>query len=107
MCGDAESQAEEDMIANGAILKADVLKAGHHGSSTSTSDLFLEKVDPSYVVIQCGEGNSYGHPHQETLDRLKEAGSHVYRTHENGAVRFFLRSGKLAVTPFRQEKKTG
>ena len=86
MCGDAESQAEEDMIANGAILKADVLKAGHHGSSTSTSDLFLEKVDPSYVVIQCGEGNSYGHPHKETMEKLEKAGCWILRTDLLGTI---------------------
>lgn len=70
MCGDAEKQAEEDIIKNGAVLKADVLKAGHHGSSTSTSDAFLKKVSPSWVVIQCGKGNSYGHPHKETMEKL-------------------------------------
>ena len=87
MCGDAESQAEEDMIANGAILKADVLKAGHHGSSTSTSDLFLEKVDPSYVVIQCGEGNSYGHPDPGVLKRMEHLGIRVLTTGGKGSIR--------------------
>lgn len=83
MCGDAESQAEKDMIDSGAVLSADVLKAGHHGSSTSTSGAFLKKVSPSYVVIQCGKGNSYGHPHKETMEKLEKAGCQVFRTDED------------------------
>ena len=89
MCGDAENQAEEDIIKNGAVLKADVLKAGHHGSSTSTSDAFLKKVSPSWVVIQCGKGNSYGHPHKETMEKLKKASCQVLRTDEEGTITAF------------------
>ena len=89
MCGDAEKQAEEDIIKNGAVLKADVLKAGHHGSSTSTSDAFLKKVSPSWVVIQCGKGNSYGHPHKETMEKLTKAGCQVLRTDEEGTITAF------------------
>lgn len=86
MCGDAESKAEADMIGSGEVLSADVLKAGHHGSSTSTSDAFLKKVSPSYVVIQCGKDNSYGHPHRETMEKLEKAGCQVFRTDEDGTV---------------------
>ena len=89
MCGDAENQAEEDIVNSGAVLKADVLKAGHHGSSTSTSDAFLKKVSPSWVVIQCGKGNSYGHPHKETMEKLKKAGCQVLRTDEEGTITAF------------------
>ena len=86
MCGDAENQAEEDIIKSGAVLKADVLKAGHHGSSTATSDAFLKKVSPSWVVIQCKKGNSYGHPHKETIEKLEKAGCQVLRTDEEGTI---------------------
>ena len=89
MCGDAENQAEEDIVNSGAVLKADVLKAGHHGSSTSTSDAFLKKVSPSWVVIQCGKGNSYGHPHKETMEKLKKAGCQILRTDEEGTITAF------------------
>ena len=89
MCGDAENQAEEDILNSGAVLKADVLKAGHHGSSTSTSDAFLKKVSPSWVVIQCGKGNSYGHPHKETMEKLKKAGCQILRTDVEGTITAF------------------
>ncbi|MDY5478693.1 MAG: MBL fold metallo-hydrolase [Enterocloster clostridioformis] len=89
MCGDAENQAEEDILNSGAVLKADVLKAGHHGSSTSTSNAFLKKVSPSWVVIQCGKGNSYGHPHKETMEKLKKAGCQILRTDEEGTITAF------------------
>ena len=89
MCGDAENQAEEDIVNSGAVLKADVLKAGHHGSSTSTSDAFLKKVSPSWVVIQCGKGNSYGHPHKETMEKLKKAGCQILRTDVEGTITAF------------------
>ena len=86
MCGDAEALAEADMLENGIDISADVLKAGHHGSSTSTSKAFLDKVAPSVAVIQCGKDNSYGHPAQAVLDRLTEAGAAVYRTDQAGDI---------------------
>ncbi len=79
-CGDAEAQAEEDIAASGLTLSADVLKVGHHGSSTSTSNAFLQAVSPAWAVISCGEGNSYGHPHEETLKKLEDTGVSVLRT---------------------------
>ena len=67
-------------------VRVDVLKIGHHGSQTSTSDFFLQKVSPTYAVISCGEGNSYGHPHPETLKKLNDAGVIVYRTDQLGTI---------------------
>ena len=78
MCGDAEALAEADILENGIDISADVLKAGHHGSSTSTSEAFLDRVSPSVAVIQCGKDNSYGHPHKETLEKFKERGIQIY-----------------------------
>lgn len=86
MCGDAESEAEIDITNNGIDLSADVLKAGHHGSHTSTSLAFLEAVNPKYAVISCETGNSYGHPSRQTLERLWERGISIYRTDEQGSV---------------------
>ena len=79
--GDAEEYAE-DLITGD--VDSDVLKVGHHGSSTSTGEAFLERVSPSYAVISCGLGNSYGHPHTETIEKL--GGIPVLRTDEMGTI---------------------
>lgn len=84
LCGDAESDSESDMLNNGIDLKADVLKIGHHGSSTSTTRQFLDRVSPTYAVICCGKDNSYGHPDAETLDKLN--GIKLFRTDEQGTI---------------------
>ena len=84
--GDAEAEQEREILTAGYNVQADVLKAGHHGSKTSTSDPFLRAVAPQYVVITCGVGNSYGHPHDETIDRLRDAGIAYYRTDELGDI---------------------
>lgn len=60
------------------------MAAAHHGSKTATSQAFLDKVSPTYVVISAGEGNKYGHPHAEVLNRLRAAGKSVFRTDEQG-----------------------
>ena len=84
--GDAERDAEADMREAGAALQADVLKVGHHGSNTSTSYPFLREVAPEYAVISVGEGNDYGHPHEETMSRLRDADVTVYRTDLQGHI---------------------
>ena len=84
--GDMEMEAETDLIESGADLKADVLKVGHHGSSTSTGYRFLYEVDPTYAVISVGKDNDYGHPHDEPMSRLRDADVTVYRTDEMGAI---------------------
>ncbi len=88
LTGDAGKIPEKEMLAAGMDLKADVLKIGHHGSRTSTTPAFLKAVNPKYAVICVGKGNDYGHPHRETLQRLKQAGVKVYRTDLNGTVVF-------------------
>ena len=84
--GDAETTSEKEMLQAGYNLKSTVLKAGHHGSSTSTSDDFLKAVSPEAVIIMCGVDNSYGHPHRETLKKLEAAGVNVYRTDLMGTI---------------------
>ncbi len=84
--GDAESLVEEEMLKRDCDLHADVLKVAHHGSSSGTGRKFLEAVDPSVAVISCGENNSYGHPHRETLSALNDRGVDVYRTDLDGTV---------------------
>jgi hypothetical protein len=70
-----------------------VLKVGHHGSYSSTTPAFLKAVSPEYAVISVGAGNDYGHPHQETLTKLDNAGVKVYRTDRDGTV-IFASDGK-------------
>lgn len=82
--GDAEETSENEMLAAGAHLKADVLKVGHHGSRSSTTDMFLDTTDPGYAVISCGADNSYGHPHAETLQKLDAKGIRILRTDRRG-----------------------
>jgi competence protein ComEC len=95
--GDAEKDSEADMAAqySAAELKVDVLKSGHHGSSTSSSPEFLNKVDPDYAVISSGVGNSYGHPHDETIERYKQYGITVYRTDTHGTVVLKIADGEI------------
>ncbi len=70
-CGDLESDAETRLIETGADLSANVLKAGHHGSDTSSSYYFLRSVMPQFAIISCGKDNSYGHPHKSTLEKFE------------------------------------
>lgn len=91
--GDAEAISEKDMLASGEDLSAQVLVAGHHGSSTSSGAAFLDAVNPAYVAISCGMGNSYGHPHEETLQRLQTRQIQVNRTDQEGSI-VYLTDGK-------------
>ena len=84
--GDVQEESEEEMLRSGLELKADVLKAGHHGSSSSTSEEFLDEVAPAYAVISSGEGNDYGHPHVAVLNLLRREGVRVFRTDEQGSI---------------------
>jgi len=93
LTGDAQSESEQEMLASGANLKADVLKVGHHGSHSSTTPAFLKAVSPKYAIISVGAGNDYGHPHHETLAKLASAGVKVCRTDRDGTV-IFVSDGK-------------
>lgn len=84
--GDAEEASEADMLEKGIDLEADVFKASHHGSRTANTEEFLQTVDPDYVVISCGQDNSYGHPHAEVMSRLRAMGISVFRTDEQGTI---------------------
>ena len=96
--GDAEREAEQALLDSGAELKTDVLKVGHHGSDTSTSYPFLREVMPEYAVISVGEGNSYEHPEEGPLSRLRDAGCKILRTDLNGDIIISSDGKKLSVT---------
>lgn len=99
LTGDAQTESEQEMLASGAELRADVLKVGHHGSYSSTTWTFLKAVSPKYAVISVGAGNDYGHPHRETLARLARAGVKVYRTDRDGTV-MFVSDGKTLTVKY-------
>ena len=94
--GDAERDAEQSVLYSGADLSATVLKIGHHGSDTSTTYPFLREIMPQYAVISVGEGNSYGHPTEDTLSRLRDAEVQVFRTDMQGDI-FCISDGTSVV----------
>ena len=86
--GDTEADAEAIALqAFPDAFRADVIKVGHHGSSTSSSEAFLSAVSPDVAVISCGWQNEYGHPHNVVLERLSQYTSHIFRTDECGSIR--------------------
>lgn len=84
--GDAERGVEEQILQSGRPVSADVIKVGHHGSSTGTHDEFLERVSPDFALVTCGAGNSYGHPHREVVEKLKKASVTAYRSDLHGNI---------------------
>ena len=96
--GDLEEMGEKELIEQFPQLKVDVLKIGHHGSKTSTSELLLSKIKPELGVISAGRNNRFGHPHQEVLERLKAHKVMIYRTDIHGAVtyKYFFEKGNFS-----------
>lgn len=85
--GDAEKLAEEEALAKyKTSLDSDVIKFGHHGSSSSSSNTFIEAVSPKYGIISCAKDNKYGHPHRETLDIIKKYNIKTFRTDTEGEI---------------------
>jgi len=86
--GDVGFKAEKDLMADGHDLDVDWLKVGHHGSKNSSAEDFLRQVSPQGAIISVGAKNSYGHPAEETLDRLRAVGAEIFNTAENGTIIF-------------------
>ena len=101
LAGDAEAISENEQLAKGYSLDADVLKVGHHGSRTGTSQSYLNAVSPKYAVISLGDDNAYGHPHSETLTSLSAKNIDVYRTDLNGTIVFNTDGKDITVVPLR------
>ncbi|MDO5398009.1 MAG: MBL fold metallo-hydrolase [bacterium] len=100
--GDAERE-EEQILLNTGLLKSDVLKVGHHGSDTSTSYVFLREVMPEYAVISVGKDNSYGHPSEAVLSRLRDADVKVYRTDLQGDIIAKSNGSNITITTEKNE----
>lgn len=105
LTGDLEGEGEKSVAAllrSNAITGISVLKVAHHGSKNSTKEEFLRQCSPAVAVISCGERNTYGHPHKETLERLNDMGTAVYRTDCSGAVQITVTGNCMKVTEYRR-----
>lgn len=103
LTGDIEGKGEEQLtreLERAGIHSLTVLKTAHHGSRYSTSDAFLKNLSCSAAVISCGKDNSYGHPHEELLERLKRAGTAVYSTPRSGAITIRVKNGRARIAEF-------
>ena len=97
-CGDAEREEELEILDTGYDVSADVLKVGHHGSSSSTSYPWLRAIMPTYAIISVGTDNDYGHPSDDALSKLRDAGCEIYRTDQNSTIVIKVNDGEL--TPY-------
>lgn len=95
--GDAETKVEKLLLKEGLNIKCDVLKVGHHGSTTSSSNGLLKATEPDYAVISSGLGNSYGHPHKEILSALKTRNINILRTDQKGDITFYIKNERIEV----------
>nr|MBP3258968.1 DNA internalization-related competence protein ComEC/Rec2 [Bacilli bacterium] len=93
--GDASSTTEKEILHKYNLSDIDILKVGHHGSKTSSSKEFIDKINPNYSVISVGKNNRYGHPNKEVLNNLKD--SKIYRTDEDGSIMFKIKDNKLKI----------
>ena len=97
--GDAGVEVEEDLIEKYNLQDIDVLKVGHHGSKTSSSKIFIDKIEPRYSIISVGKNNKYGHPNNNVLNNLKD--SKIYRTDQDGSVMIKIKDNKLQIETCR------
>lgn len=95
--GDAETEVENQILSLNDDLKSDVLKIGHHGSSSSTSDSFLKKINPKYAVISVGKNNVYGHPNKNTLLNLNKSNINIFRTDLQNNITFISDRNTITV----------
>lgn len=95
LMGDAGMDVEKDLIGKYNLKDIDVLKVGHHGSKTSSSEYFINEINPGYSIISVGKNNRYGHPNNNVLENLED--SKIYRTDEDGSIMFNIRNNKLEI----------
>ena len=105
LTGDASEKVEESVVKDNPHLQFSILKAGHHGSRTSSGEALLKLVQPRLAFISCGKHNHYGHPSPETLARLKATGAIIFRTDQDGQIRLRFTTEKLEVTTTLTKRK--
>ena len=105
LTGDASEKVEEAVVQANPNLQFSILKAGHHGSRTSSGEALLTLVQPRLAFISCGKHNHYGHPNPETLARLRATGAIIFRTDQDGQIRLRLTGEKLEVTTTLTKRK--
>lgn len=103
LTGDIEADAEERLLRSGAPLRADVLKAPHHGSRTSSSEAFVGAVGAAHVVFSAGHRDRFGHPHADVVDRYRETGATLWGTGRNGAITILTDGDELAIEAFVED----
>ena len=103
--GDLEKEGEEELLKSGQDLRADIFKAGHHGSRTSSSEALLDAIQPKIALISCGINNTFKHPHPETLKHLAERGIQFFRTDLDGRIEVIPAIGEFEVRTIKGEKR--
>ncbi|MBV8071253.1 MAG: MBL fold metallo-hydrolase, partial [Acidobacteriaceae bacterium] len=101
LTGDAERGVEQDIVASGSLRPVTLLKVGHHGSKTSSSEEFLDGLQPQFAFISDGYLNQFHHPHREVLDRLAQHHTAVFRTDEHGLTTFLTDGNKIQIQTYR------
>lgn len=102
LTGDLEAEGERELLKRGDLEPVTILKAGHHGSSTSTGEEFLKTLSPSGTILSYGEGNRYGHPDSQVVERLRKMGSAVWETAESGAIRVWTDGKRLKIQGYKK-----
>ncbi|MBQ2963922.1 MAG: MBL fold metallo-hydrolase [Clostridia bacterium] len=103
LSGDAEKEVENRILKAGYDISADVYKGAHHGSSTSNSKKFVKAINPTYAVLSYEEGNSYGHPHRETVELFNEEGIVYYSTADYGTIVFTVDNSILDILTVKND----
>jgi len=104
LAGDIEQEAEYQMMKKGLLLKADLLKIPHHGSSSSSTQAFLERVKPSYAILSVSERNIGRLPHPEVLKRYERLGTNIFRTDRHGAITVVTDGERIEIETFLKDK---
>lgn len=105
LTGDASEKVEDNILKDTPNLHFSILKVGHHGSRTSTSEALLQKASPSIALVSCGKNNRYRHPSIETVGRLNGIHAHIFRTDQDGQIRLYFRKEQIEISTKLSKKR--